>query len=90
MSVQIYERGDDRLAGNIDARGAGWRAHLSLSSGSDDSPVLDHDRRRLDRRAAIASDHPRAFKNDRGRLAVRHAGGEGRGANRQRHEANGR
>ena len=78
MRVRVEQRGDDRLAGQIHASGAGGntnrpcRTHLAKAS------ALDQQHAALDRRTAVARDHARVLVRDdiRGRLGQRGARGQ--------------
>ena len=63
---RVDQRGDHRLAGQIDARGAGRRLHLAPAPDAREAVVLDQERRVFDRRAAVAGDEAGAFEQGRG------------------------
>ena len=62
VRVAVDQRGNDRLAGQIDARGAGGRLNLAAASDPRERRALDEKGRVLDRRAAVAGDQARAFE----------------------------
>ena len=65
VGVRIDQRGDDRLAGQIDARRAGRRLHLALAADSREAAALDEEGGALNRRAVAAGNQPRAFVQHR-------------------------
>ncbi len=64
MVMGIDERGDDRLAGQIDTRGTGGQWNLALPADSGECGSFDEKRGAVYRSAAITRDEPRSFEQN--------------------------
>src|SRR5688572_17672365 len=67
VAVQIDQRGHDRLAGEVDARGTGWCLDLTGSADARHAIALDEKSRVLDRSGAVADNHPGTLEQRRRR-----------------------
>jgi hypothetical protein len=66
MAMRVDDRRHDGLAGEIDARRAGRKRHLAVSTDCREAAVLDDEGGILDG-AAVANDESRAFEHRHGR-----------------------
>src|SRR5207244_247429 len=61
VAVDVDERGNDGLAGEIDARCAGGQSKVAFAADAGEAPVLDNERRAFDG-VAVAENKPCAFE----------------------------